>query len=136
MSKFTILPISEALKEFQLMEFSLVFYDEGLRGLIRDHVLVSNARMSDIDFYATTDDADPLEKKVVDQYHNSSYYRHDVEMGNDNLTLNAALMASKRIRKWVNGMMYAAFVHDVYSVHEQHYRWFGNDLIVKIDIWS
>lgn len=136
MAKYTILPIAEALKEFELFEYILDFYDEGLRGLIRDHIFVSNARICDLDDHESSFDEDPLQKKIIEAYMHSIGYRHDVEMGIATKKLNAALSASHRIRKWVDGMMYTAFMNDVYSVHEQYYRWFGRDIIVQIDVWS
>ena len=137
MKRNTILPVSDALKEFALSEYVLGFYEDGLRGLIRDHVLVSTAILCGIDFFELEPELeDPLYKKIVDSYTSSLFYRHDQEMGNTDRNLSAALNASARIRRWVNGMMYSAFVDDVYSVQEQHYQWFGDDLIVRLDIWS
>lgn len=137
MKRNTILPVSEALKEFALSEYLLTFYEDGLRGLIRDHVLVSTAIICGIDFFESELEVeDPLSKKIVDAYTESLYYRHDQEMGTSDRNLNAALAASERIRRWVNGMMYATFLNDVYSVQEQYFQWFGDDLIVRLDIWS
>lgn len=136
MPKYTILPVAEALKQFQLFEYVLDFYDEGLRGLIRDHVFVSNAHLCDLEELESSFDEDPLEEKIVTAYTTSLNYRHDVAMGTANRKLNAALSASRQIRKWVDGMMYTAYLHDVYSVHAQYHRWHGKDLIVRLDIWS
>ncbi len=137
MKRNTILPVSEALKEFALSEYLLTFYEDGLRGLIRDHVLVSTAIVCGIDFFeheATVED--PLSKKITDSYTSSLFYRHDQEMGVSERNLNDALAASERIRRWINGMMYAILLNDVYSVQEQYFQWFGDDLIVRLDIWS
>lgn len=134
METYVILPTHEAFSFFNLAEHYLMFYEDGLRGLLRDHVLVSEPHLCDNDDIESIFNEDPLQKKIIDTYTNSIGYLPDYYMGRTDATISAALEQSAHIRNWVNSMMRSIYPNEVYYIHAQYYRWLGKDLHVRIDV--
>lgn len=131
-----ILPTAQAIVEFGLMEYVLEFYEDGVRGLVRDHVLLVTDLLAGAEDRETFFDEDPLKTKIISMYENSLQYRNDVAMGVANKRLAEALGASETVRHWAYGMMYGIFPCDVLSVDVVRWRWLGNDLVVHISVWD
>lgn len=138
MSEVHVLPIAEILREYFMLEHVFDFYEEGFRGLVRDHVLVSTSVVCDIhEDDMEDDDADPLVNKIVQAYRmNNLGYRNDYYNNNDERRLRAALHRSREIRLLINRLMYVLFRGSVYSINPQQFRWLGNDLVVHMDLWD
>jgi hypothetical protein len=138
MSEVHVLPIAEILREYFLLEHVFDFYEEGLRGLVRDHVLISTSIVCDIhEDDMEDDDADPLVNKIVQAYRmNNLGYRNDYYNNNDERRLASALHRSREIRLMINRLMYVLFRGSVYNIHPQRFQWLGNDLVVHMDLWE
>ncbi len=134
MNTYVILPTHEAFSYFNLAEHYLMFYEDGLRGLLRDHVLVSDPHLCDNDDIETIFGEDPLQQKIVESYRNSYIFKRDEHMGRAEINISAALEISAHVRNWVNAMMRSIYPNEIYHIHEQYYRWFGSDLHVRIDV--
>src|SRR5437764_14039412 len=99
MSEMHVLPIAEILRDYFMLEHVFDFYEEGFRGLIRDHVLVSSAIVCDIhDEDFDMDDPDPLGNKIVNAYRTHYGYLNDYHRNVDERRLSMALHRSREIR--------------------------------------
>lgn len=129
METFVVLPTLEAFQLFGSEDYRVVFYADGIEGLIRDHILITDPSMTD---YACEDD--PLKQAIIDSYMNSLIFKQEDIAGRTDINISSALELSGEVRRWVNAMMRDIYPLEFYRIHEQYWAWLGYDIHIRIDV--
>lgn len=139
MAKF-ILPTNDILRELEHLEHMFVFYEGGIRGVIKDTVLLSNAWELTHYSSAKHDGIRPitahgLVDKIIRDYENSpnAIFLHYSENTRGSVHVE---LASELIDNAVSDMMSLIFKHLVYDVCKTQWEWIGNDLLTNISIYE
>lgn len=131
------LPTAGIVHEYRDCEALFSFYEDGLKGLIRDMVLVSDSRPP---MHKPTAEEikqefldSGLPERIMTQYAQSPDARFLAHTGN---TTHEAFieMAAEVIYQSVVEMMNSLFLRLVYEVRKQRWSWIGNDLVVSMRI--
>lgn len=133
-----ILPTNDIVKEFMDFESMFIFYEGGVKGIIKDTVLLSEA--SQYGRYASFENkgvrklmAKGLMDKILSDYSNSAeavFLRYS-----ENTSSSVQIeLVTELIDNAVSDMMNCIFVRTVYDICKTRWEWIGNDLITNIRI--
>ena len=130
-----ILPTAEIVRNFKEYEPLFSFYDEGLRGLVRDMVMLSDMHAAPEETRSTGFKrelgSDGLLEKVLRDYGHSldAMFAHHIGVPNKAPFVGALV---ELIYQHVVEMMSAYFRREPYEVCKQQWEWLGSDVIVGI----
>lgn len=130
-----LLPTAEIIRDHGRHEGFFNFYEEGLRGVVRDMVL-----MSDDSIFSTSipqrqlNVSEGLIQKILREYQNSPEAVMQRYLENTTYESYVELIA-EMIADSVHDMMRSIFVSAVYDVSKTEWDWLGNDLITRIRIY-
>lgn len=137
---YVALPTRDIVRHFKDFERLFSFYEEGIKGLVRDTVLLSSAwvlgRNISIQPYSPHPVvADGLLEKVMRDYASSSEAM--MQRLSENTSAEAYVeLVTEMIDRAVGEMMYTLFVSSVYDVSKTEYSWVGDDLVIKMRIYE
>jgi hypothetical protein len=123
-----ILPTIDLCQEFENFELLMSFYEGGLRGVIRDLILVNENYQYNFKYQ----DEDLIDK-IVRDYKNSpdaviSYISENTDKS------EFIYLASLAINRSVTNMMAAIFQRTVFDICKERWRWIGDDLCIHIEV--
>ncbi len=123
-----ILPTAEIVQRYQKFNDLFRFYDEGVRGLIRDIILTTDITDPKINNGL---DSDIYAKVVWDYEHCPEYRNLEMSYPNDqaSVTIEFIFLA---MHYDIQVMLTSVFVNNLYDLSAQEYDWVGNDLIAKV----
>ena len=132
-----ILPTAEIITRFKGFEELFGFYDDGLKGVIRDTILTSQAYDLVKRRYPTGHKnkciimASGLMDKILRDYHNSAdaMFLHRIENTNAATYVEEAAIL---IDQAVHEMMRVLFAKIVYDMCMDGSVWLGDDLMTKV----
>lgn len=128
MRKF-LLPTTELFFEFRHYEQVLLFHDEGVRGVIRDLVLLSTGIPNH------DEEAQDLLKYLLEEYNRSIDLRYlENTLRYPNAVAVMVEIAVTEIHQAVEAMMAQYFRNLVYDICKARWQWLGADLILQLDI--
>lgn len=128
-----ILPTTPIVKGFSQYENLFCFYDDGVKGVVKDHVLVSRSCL--VSFYEDiqkTDKSVRLMDEIIQKYETSLHRQYMENTYNGCKPIHMLEDIINEIEREVNNMMYLYFFEHPYSI-ERGVKWVGDDLIIKID---
>jgi len=134
-----ILPTRDLLRLFSSYENLFWFYNDGVKGVIRDIILFSNAW--ELKHYSPIKDckkpitAQLIFDKIVQEYSNSPDGRMNGITGNL-IDSECVEIAAELIDNAVSDMMFVLFSSLIYDVSKTNWKWFGDDIIVEIKIFT
>lgn len=132
-----VLPTADLLKDFAHLERMFDFYEDGLRGLVRDMVLTADAvdtpssRVEDAFKQALQNTG--LIEKVMRDYAHSADARFNFLTGTGSEQIEVEI-AVEHIYQIVLEMMAQLFRRAVYEICKQEWQWLGDDLVAKVDV--
>lgn len=131
-----ILPTTEIIQEVGQFDELFSFYDDGIRGVVRDNVLHSDlSEISELPVMRTPSNPywiQKLNERIVFEYCNSPralnlYYTENT----------CEDMYVELIAEWVNVLVFemlkTLFVRSDLDILTRDWYWIGNDLVVKIN---
>ncbi len=132
-----ILPTSEIIRTFKAKEELFEFYEEGIRGLVRDIVMRPRAfdTVQICDGVGYNKDAMILEElvaQVVSQYENSLHYRY---IENTRAHIHPSCLVEVVVlcvEDAVSQMLRGFFAGFAYDVCKSNWQWLEDDLVVTI----
>ena len=119
---FLILPTAEIVKEYEAAERTFSFYEDGLRGVIRDLILYSNAEKKSGNY---------IQDKILREYSNTPEAVMSRIMENFVTEMYIELLVEV-IFNSVSNMMQMLLPQTVYTISVIEHQWSCNDLIIKI----
>lgn len=130
-----ILPTSELLSFLTTFQELFSFYEDGLRGLVRDCVLLSDSvtqydRLSIREFSPAQIDPD-FAKKVMREYEESPSAMF-LRMTENTNSYHAAEMALEYIHDAVVDMVKSTFGPAVFDISKGWHHWHCNDLVIEV----
>lgn len=136
---YVALPTTDIVRNFREFERLFTFYEEGIKGVVKDTVLLSSAwilsRTSNMQPHARPIIADGLLDKIMRDYANSGEALMQRLSENTSSESYIELIA-ELIDRAVGEMMYALFLSTVYDVSKTEWRWIGDDLVAKMKIYD
>lgn len=134
-----VLPTASIVREFREYNRLFSFYEDDIKGIIRDTILVSSAWMQkDYSRYHHEIHrplmADDLMEKIIRDYHNSGEAL--MQRLSENTSSETYIQRIvEQINRQVGDMMMTLFLNYVYDVSKTEWQWIGDDLVVKITIY-
>lgn len=117
-----VLPTFELLKEFRESEQLFYFYDDGLRGVIRDIIIYGDGGKP-------INDETYVTEKILREYNNTP--EAVMSKFTDNVDSNVLIeLIASLIDNAVGEMMGILFPGYSYSISKTDYRWLGDDLAI------
>lgn len=128
-----ILPTSDIIREFRQEDWLFGFYDEGVKGLVRDTVLAHQAHRTEVVCDGSGDSVQArLLEHVIRQYENSLEFRFLENTLGHCHPASMVEMVVLCIDHAVSVMMREFFAGLTYDVCKSHWQWLENDLIVNL----
>ena len=125
-----ILPTAEIIRDNRRNDWLLEFYDEGIKGLVRDTVL--NQRAEDAPVFCDAGGEVALLETVIQQYESSLQYRFLENTLAHCYPTSRVEMAVIGVAEDVAQMMRGFFAGYAYDVCKSNWQWLEDDLIVTI----
>lgn len=129
-----ILPTSEVLGFLSHFQELFSFYEDGLRGLVRDCVLLSDGvgsqRVSMREFGSSVIDPD-FASKVMREYAQSPSAMF-LSVINNSGAYHSAEMALEYVHDLVIDMVKATFGPAVYDISKTWHHWHSDDLVIEV----
>ena len=130
MRDIIILPTADIVREFEDYESVFCFYDEGLRGVIKDIVLYNTVTDT------TGEQTSMLVQDVISVYEHSLYVRYlenTLSISQPEICIEMMVI---QLESAVSKMLKALFVKELqrYRWDRSSYEWLGNDLITRIKL--
>jgi hypothetical protein len=122
-----ILPTEDIVREYQQFDDLFVFYENGIKGVIADAILLNEMLTSDLHGIRGTKIVD----KVLREYTNSIQAYNNYYRENTNVVTFIELIV-ENIMISVNEMFYCLFRNQTYFPSKVESRWHGNELIARI----
>lgn len=133
-----ILPTAEIITRFKGFEELFCFYDDGLKGIVRDSVLTSQAYDLVERYHKPKGhrskciiEVSGLLDKILRDYHNSADAMFLFRIENTNAATYVE-EAAIQIDTAVNEMMRVLFARIVYDMNMDGYTWLGDDLMTTV----
>ena len=130
-----ILPTAEIIDQYRKFEPLLSFYREGIKGIIRDIILMENGSTKFQHFAIRRNKkvmlAETIVERIMRKYNDSPEAMFQSYFGNDQRAFCVEL-AAELLYTSVNEMMDSLFGCEEIDVDESTHRWIGNDIIVTI----
>jgi hypothetical protein len=139
MTTIFVLPTADIVREYQDFDPLFVFYEDGIRGVIRDSILLSEGwsvkptRYREVQSWRDT--RTRFLEKVLRDYSNSPEAVLTRLLENTSAEMYVELVTEDIMRR-VMGMMHDVFRHLVYDVSKAEWKWIGNDLATRIRIYD
>ena len=139
MSVVYILPTYTIVAQFKEFENLFTFYDEGIKGVIRDAVILSAAyNLYDYPeslYHPPKERTNGLRDKVLADYDQSLEAKwSNFELSRyPNNTILIEIIVDK-LEDAVEQMMRGIFRRDIYDVAPGGHKWIGNDLAIGMEI--
>jgi hypothetical protein len=129
-----ILPTGDIVREFQRDDWLFGFYDDGIKGLVRDVVLLQGDHNTRHAAFRDPEDAVLLAllENVIQQYENSLEYRFLENTLRHCHPTFMVEMVVLGVDHAVSRMMREFFAGRPYDVCKSRWQWLGNDLITTI----
>lgn len=132
-----VLPTAGLVREYADFDQLFSFYEDGLRGLIRDMVLLSDlhapTEQTSAAEYVRELASDGLVEKVLREYSDSPDARFLFHTSSRTREIEVEI-AVEMIYQSVMEMMNALLMRAVYEVCKQKWSWLGNDLIAHLTV--
>jgi len=125
-----ILPTTEIIQAHRRSNWLLGFYDEGIKGLVRDTVLHQSHHNAP--FFCEAGGEVTLLEDVVRQYENSMEYRFIENTLNHCYPTSQVEMVVTSVADDVAQMMRDFFAGHAYDVCKSRWQWLEDDLIVTM----
>jgi len=138
-----ILPTSDLVRQFKPHERLFNFYEDGIKGLIRDTILLSAAyryhlfafsRYNNSQYAPRPTIADGLLEKVLRDYDNSLDAHLERFQQNTNSSYYVETVV-KLIDHAVGEMMADIFQSTAYDVSKTDWQWHGSDLVARVNLY-
>jgi hypothetical protein len=119
---FLILPTADIVREYETAERTFSFYEDGLRGVIRDLILYSNTGKGSGNY---------IQDKILREYSNTPEAVTSRIMENFMTEIYVETLVEV-IFNSVSIMMQTLLPHVAHSISVTEHQWNCNDLIIKI----
>lgn len=130
-----ILPTSEIIRDLESFDEMFSFYDNGIRGIVRDNVLQSDlSHISEVPVLRTNAIPHWIQKlndRIVFEYTNSHQAIRQHYLENTSDTLYVELVA-EYVNALVFEMLKTLFVQSHLDIQTTGWRWIGNDLLIRV----
>lgn len=125
-----VLPTGEIIREFKNFEEMFSFYEEGIKGVVRDMVLLSDDITPGDPKSSTTQG---LLDKILREYMNSpeAVIQHLLE---NTSAANFVEFISEALKMMVQDMMRRLFTNALYEISKTEWQWIASDLVIKVQL--
>ena len=135
MTTIFVLPTADIVREYHHLDALFVFYDDGIKGIIRDALLLSqgvtNQYTREIELRRALE---PFMDKVLRTYDNSTEAMLQRLLENTSAELYVEMVVAD-VWQRVSVMMKDLFQHLQYDVSRAEHRWLGNDLMTVVRLF-
>lgn len=130
-----VLPTADIVREFRGYEPIFCFYEDGIRGVVRDSVLLSNGMYEHELDECISHQSSLIEtfiNRVVEEYENSIHRRYIENTYAKNSPSITLELVVAQINSMVNTMTRALFMLRAYEICKSRWQWVGDDLIAVV----
>jgi len=133
---FLIIPIFEILNDHQESEQLFYFYDDGLRGVVRDIILFSSGcEFKNLHPNKRAGADECVVEKILRDYYNTP--EATLSRFTDNIDMEVYIeVIAQSIAISVEELLRALIPRIVYEFSKTEFQWLGDDLLLKMRIFE